>query len=196
MLFTSVAWSQTRTVSGRVVSAEDGTSVPGVNVVVKGTTNGTTSDGDGNFKLSVPDDGGTLVFSFIGLATQEVIIGDRTIVDVQMIADTKQLSEVIVVGYGTQEKRSVTGSITNVSASQFQNLPLTGIDQAMQGRAAGVQVSSNSGTPGGGISVRVRGSGSILAGNDPLYVINGIPINTGNYSQLNAGNQQTNALSD
>jgi TonB-linked SusC/RagA family outer membrane protein len=196
MLFSGALWAQTRTVSGKVTMADDGSSAPGVNVVLKGTTNGTTTDSDGNYKLSLPNEGGTLVFSFIGLATQEVIVGDRTIVDVNMTSDTKQLSEVVVVGYGTQEKRSVTGSISNVSASQFQNLPLTGIDQALQGRAAGVQVSSNSGTPGGGISVRVRGSGSILAGNDPLYVVNGIPINTGNYSQLNAGNQQTNALTD
>ncbi len=190
------AWAQDRVVTGKVTSGDDGSTLPGVNVVIKGTTNGTVTDANGMYSVTVSGDNQILVFSFIGLVTSEVEVGNRSVVDISLSTDVKQLSEVVVVGYGTQEKRSITGSITNVSSSQFQNLPLIGVDQAMQGRAAGVQVSSNSGTPGGGISVRVRGSGSILAGNDPLYVVNGIPINTGNYSQLGAGNQQTNALAD
>ncbi len=195
LLFSNVAWAQERVISGKVTSADDGSGIPGVNVVLKGTSNGTATDSEGKYSLSISGDG-TLVFSFIGYVTQEIPASLRSTVDVQLKPDAKQLSDVVVVGYGTQDKRSITGSISAVNAKQFENLPLIGVDQALQGRAAGVQVSSNSGTPGGGISVRVRGPGSISASNEPLYVINGIPVNTGNYSQLAAGNQQTNALSD
>src|SRR6267154_2898894 len=107
LLFTGVAWSQTRTFSGRVTSTEDGTPIPGVNVVFKGTTNGTTTDADGKYSMNVPDGSTTITFSFIGLATQEVEMGDRTIIDVQMANDVKQLSEIVVVGYGTQERKDL-----------------------------------------------------------------------------------------
>jgi TonB-dependent SusC/RagA subfamily outer membrane receptor len=113
-----------------------------------------------------------------------------------MRSDVKELTEVVVVGYGTQERKNLTGSVASVSADDIKNIPIVSVDQALQGRAAGVQVTQNSGTPGGGIAVRVRGANSISAGSEPLYVVDGVPINTGSYSGIAVGNQQTNALSD
>ncbi len=190
----SDSWAQERTVSGKVTSIEDGATLPGVNVVLKGTTTGTVTDIDGNFKLSVPSDGGTLVFSFIGLASEEVAIGARSVIDIQMSADVKQLSEVVVVGYGTTLKKEFSGSSVSVSSKQIEKLPINSADQALQGLAAGVQVTSASGTPGGGISVRVRGQTSISASNDPLYVIDGVPVVSGNLQQTGFGGQGGNAL--
>jgi len=196
MLFSSMVWGQSRSISGKVTSVQEGTPIPGVNVVVKGTTNGTTTDSDGKFALDVDQSARTLVFSFIGFATQETDIGDRTIIDVQLANDITQLSEVIVTAYGTDSKRTFAGSAVSVNAEAINRQPLRGLDQALQGNAAGVQVTQNSGTPGSGIAVRIRGASSITAGNEPLYVIDGIPINAGSYAQLGVGNQQTNALAD
>ena len=190
----SESWAQERTISGKVTSVEDGSTLPGVNVVLKGTTNGTITDVDGNFNLSVPSEGGTLTFSFIGLATEEIEIGARSVIDLAMSADVKQLSEVVVVGYGTTLKREFTGSAVSVSSEQLEKLPITSADQMLQGLAAGVQVTSASGTPGGGISVRVRGQTSISASNDPFYVIDGVPVVAGNLQQTGFGGQGGNAL--
>jgi TonB-linked SusC/RagA family outer membrane protein len=191
-----MAWAQERSISGKVTSTEDGTSLPGVNVVVKGTTNGTVTDAEGNYKISVPSSGGSLVFSFIGLSTTEVEIGDRTTVDVSLSQDVQQLSEVVVTGYGTQDRKTLTSSITSVSAKDIAGVPMASPDQMLQGRAVGVQVSSASGTPGGGVSVRVRGSTSINASSDPLYVVDGIPIVSSNLSAVGLGGQLTNPIAD
>ncbi len=196
LLATSMAWAQERSVSGKVTSQEDGTALPGVNVVVKGTTNGTVTDAEGNYKISVPSSGGSLVFSFIGLSTTEVEIGDRTTVDVSLGLDVQQLSEVVVTGYGTQDRKTITSSITSVSAKDIAGVPMASPDQMLQGRAVGVQVSSASGTPGGGVSVRVRGSTSINASSDPLYVVDGIPIVSSNLSAVGLGGQLTNPIAD
>jgi len=124
MLFTSVAWSQTRVVSGKVTSADDGTPTPGVNVVQKGTTNGTTTDGDGNFKLAVPEDGGVLVFSFIGMATQEVAIAENAVIDVQLKFDIRQLSEIVVTGTGVAtEKKKLAIAVETVTADKLPAAP-------------------------------------------------------------------------
>ncbi|MEQ8549192.1 MAG: carboxypeptidase-like regulatory domain-containing protein [Cyclobacteriaceae bacterium] len=167
-VFAFGAWAQ-RTVSGKVTD-DNGETVPGINVVLKGTTTGTTTDLDGNYRLSVPEDGGTLVFSFIGLATQEVEVGARSIIDVDMDADVQQLTEVVVTGYGTEMKRDVTGSISNVGTKELLNIPSQSFDRALQGRAAGVQVQAASGAPGGAVNIQIRGIGS-LSNNDPLYYI-------------------------
>ena len=196
LLATSMAWAQERSVSGKVTSQEDGTALPGVNVVVKGTTNGTVTDAEGNYRISVPSSGGSLVFSFIGLSTSEVEIGDRTTVDVSLSLDVQQLSEVVVTGYGTQDRKTLTSSITSVSAKDIAGVPMASPDQMLQGRAVGVQVSSASGTPGGGVSVRVRGSTSINASSDPLYVVDGIPIVSSNLSAVGLGGQLTNPIAD
>jgi TonB-linked SusC/RagA family outer membrane protein len=182
-----------RSISGKITD-ESGESVPGVNVIVKGTTNGTTSDIDGNYRLSVPEEGGALVFSFIGLATKEMTIGARSVVDVKMDSDTKQLSEVVVVGYGTSLKKEMTGAVSTVSAESLERLPTLSPDQALQGLASGVFVTGASGAPGGGISVRVRGQTSISASNQPLYVIDGVIIQSGNLVRDAVGGQTQNVL--
>ncbi len=189
--------AQTRTVTGRVTDQSSNEALPGVTVLLKGTTTGISTDADGRYSLNVPEAGGTLVFSSIGMITQEIAAGTRSIVNAVLTADNKQLSEVVVTGYGQVEsRRDVTGAISTVKAAEFANQPIIGVDQALQGRAAGVQVTQSSGTPGSGVSVRVRGPGSITASNEPLYVVDGLPINTGGYSQLNTGNQQVNVLAD
>ena len=187
-------WAQSRTISGKVTSSEDGTTLPGVNVVLKGTTVGTVTDIDGNWSLAVPADGGTLVFSFVGLATREIEIGASSVYNVQMDTDVTELSEVVVVGYGTTLEKEFSGAASTIDAEAIERLPATSTDQMLQGNASGVQVTSSSGTPGGGVSVRVRGQTSISASNDPLYVIDGVPVVSGNLQQSGFGGQGQNAL--
>lgn len=190
------AWAQNRTVTGRVTSAGDGVALPGVTVLLKGTTTGTSTGIDGAYSINVPETGGTLAFSYLGFATKEVAIGSQSTINVQLSQAAQGLNEVVVVGYGTQTREELTGSITSVSAESLKNVPIASVDQALQGRAAGVQVTQNSGTPGAGIAVRVRGAASIGASNEPLYVVDGVPINTGSYTRVGTGGQQTNALAD
>lgn len=183
----SMVWAQDRQISGRVTAAEDGTAVPGVNVVVKGTTNGTVTDSDGSYKLNVSPSGQVLIFSFIGFQTQEVEIGSRTVIDLSMNADIQQLNEVVVVGYGTQIKQDLTGNIASLKGEEVKNIPVPNFTQALQGRAAGVFVESQSGRVGEGIKVRIRGSGSLTASNEPLYVVDGIPISTSSLASSQNG---------
>lgn len=182
----SSSWAQERLISGKVTSAEDGSGLPGVNVLLKGTTNGTVTDADGNFKFTVPESGGVLTLSFIGFVGQEVAIGERSVYNIAMMTDVTQLSEVVVVGYGTQIKQELTGNIAKVSGSDIQNVPVPSFDQAIQGRAAGVFVEAGNGKLGQGIKVRVRGSASVSASNEPLYVIDGIVSTTDNLSGSDA----------
>lgn len=167
-------------------------------MVLKGTTAGVSTGSDGTFNLSVPASGGTLVFSSIGYVTQERAIGNDSRVTVSLVTDNKQLNEVVVTGFGTSQSRSeLTGSVASVKSAQIENLPIASVDQALQGRAAGVQVTQNSGTPGSGIAVRVRGISSINGSNEPLYVVDGLPLTaTGSFSNIGVGNQGTNALAD
>lgn len=164
------------TITGVITAEDSNEGLPGVNVVYKGTTTGTTTDQDGRYRLSVPNATGTLVFSYIGYVTQESSIGNQTSINAKLVADTKALSEVVVVGYGTQRKKDVTGSITSVTADEIKNQPASNVETLLQGRAAGVQITQSSGAPGGGLNVRIRGGSSINAGNEPLYVIDGIPV--------------------
>lgn len=182
------ASAQERIVSGKVTSADDGASLPGVNVVIKGTTTGTVTDADGNFQLSVPASGGSLVFSFIGLQTQEIEIGQRSVVNVGLGLDITQLSEVIVVGYGTQTKKEFTGAASSVDASKLQDIPVQSFDQAMSGRATGVQISAPNGVLNNAPVIRVRGVNSITQSSYPLFVIDGIPVTSGNVGTSNVPN--------
>lgn len=196
-LIGNVAFAQSREVSGKVTAAADGFGIPGANVVVKGTTQGTITDIDGSYRLSVPDGYNTIVFSFIGYANKEANIDGQSVVNVQLEEDIQQLSEVVVVGYGEQDRKTLTSSIVSVDSKSIENVPMPSPDQLLQGRAAGVQVTANSGEPGGGMMVRVRGSTSIggAGASDPLYVIDGVPIVAGNLAQTTFG-QPTNALAD
>ena len=162
-----------KTIVGTVTDREDGGTLPGVNVLVKNTTVGTVTDIDGNYTLSAPDDAETLVFSSVGYLTQEVTVGNQTTVDVAMEGDVKSLEEVVVVGYGTQKKSDLTGSVSSIPSEELTAYPAAGAVQALQGRAAGVQIQSNNGEPGAGQKVRIRGGTSINASSDPLYVIDG-----------------------
>lgn len=189
-------FGQSRSLSGLVTSGEDGAGLPGINVVLKGTTTGTTTDATGAFRLSVPDQRGTLLFSSIGFQSQEIAIGNQSSMTVKLLPDTKQLSEVVITGYGTQAQKTLTGSIASVSGKSIENIPAPSSDQLLQGRAAGVQVSANSGTPGGGIQVRVRGTTSINGSSDPLYVVDGIPIQSNSLSGIGLGGSTTNPIAD
>ncbi len=188
MLFGSVAWGQERTVTGKVTSADDGSPLPGVNVLLKGTSTGTVADSNGQYAISVPASGGTLIFSFIGFENQEVEIGSRASIDVRMATDVTQLNEVVVTGYNTVSKRDLTGSITSVKGEVIENLPFQTFDRAIQGRLSGVQVAASSGQPGGAINVRIRGTGSINASNRPLYIVDGVQMNQGNVSTQASSN--------
>jgi TonB-dependent starch-binding outer membrane protein SusC len=194
-LFTvQLVFAQNRQVSGRITSQTDPEGLPGVNVVIKGTNQGTITDLEGNFTVSV-DQGATIVFSFVGYQSQEVLYSGQEKLDIIMVEEAKELGEVVVVGYSSIEKRDITGSITSVRAADFQDMSLNGIDQALQGQAPGVQVSQSSGTPGGGIQVQIRGVTSIGAGNNPLWIIDGVQVETGTLSLRSFGGQNDNALS-
>lgn len=189
-LVNAVALSQSRVVTGTVSSVEDGMGVPGATVLVKGTTIGTATDIDGKYSINVPAGSNVLVFTFVGLTSQEVNIGNRTTINVALESDVTALSEVIVTGYGTQPKREVTGAVSSVKGDAIQNLPLQSFDRALQGRAAGVQVRSSNGLPGGAVNIRIRGVGSINAGNEPLFIVDGVQLN----NQSNAAFTQSNPL--
>lgn len=177
---TTLALGQTRSVGGKVTAQSDGLPLPGVSVTVKGTSNiGTQTDVNGSFKLNVPQGTTALVFQYIGYSRVEANIPANGIVNIQMQEDQKQLSEVVVVGYGTQIRRELTGSIAKVSAKDFDDIPINSFQSALQGRAAGVFINTGSGKLGQAMQIRVRGISSISAGNDPLYVIDGVPVVTG-----------------
>ncbi|MBA4055525.1 MAG: SusC/RagA family TonB-linked outer membrane protein, partial [Marivirga sp.] len=177
------AYSQAKTVRGKVTAADDGTAIPGANILIKGTSTGSVTDLNGEFNISVQDNS-TLVISVIGYTTQEVQVSDKTVIDISMVADVTSLQEVIVVGYGTQLKREITGSVQTVSGEDLRDLPVSQITQKMQGRLAGVQINQTTGKPGQGMSVRIRGQLSVSGGSDPLYVVDGFPI-TGNIGSIN-----------
>lgn len=179
------AFAQDRTVTGRVTSSEDGSSLPGVNVVLKGTSIGSATDADGRYSISIPASGGTLVFSFIGLKTQEVEVGNRSTIDIQLALDAQQLAEIVVTETGYAQERKFIGSATTLSGEIIERTPMASFDQALQGRVAGVLVNSGSGQPGASATVRIRGVSSISgAGAQPLYVIDGVPV-LGDLSGLN-----------
>lgn len=181
-------FAQDKTISGKVTSSEDGSAMPGVSVTVKGTTKGVTTDGSGIYKISAPANA-TLQFSFIGFNNEQVAVNNRTIVDVQLKSSDNELSEVVVTGYGgAMSKRDLTGSIAKVKGQDIENAPIQSFDRALQGRAAGVQIISANGVPGGVVQVRVRGVGSISAGTTPLYIVDGVQLNSSNSSNFTSSN--------
>ena len=169
-------------ISGKITD-ENGEGLPGASVVEKGTTNGVTSDLDGNYKLTLPE-GATINISFVGYLSQDISIAGRSTIDIQMVMDAAHLEEVVVVGYGTQEKRNVSGSIASVDSKVLMQTQAPSADVSLQGRMPGVYVTTNGGQPGGGVFVRIRGAGTINNSN-PLYVIDGIIIPVGNNENNN-----------
>lgn len=170
-------------IQGRVTSS-DGAGLPGVSVMLKGTSTGTATGMDGRYQLTVPDGGGILVFSYMGFANQEAAISDRTTIDVMLVPDPKTMGEVVVVGYGTQQRKDLTGAIASISGKELSRSAVVSVDQALQGKVSGVYVTSNSGEPGGGLSVRVRGMGG-FGGSEPLYVVDGVIITYSDNSTSN-----------
>jgi TonB-dependent starch-binding outer membrane protein SusC len=175
IFFTCGAFAQNRTVGGTVSATENGEPLVGVTVKAKGTDLGAVTDLEGRFSLEVPADVQTLVFSLVGFTEQAASIGLEGVINVSLDADAKTLDEYVVIGYGTKQRRDLTGSVASISAAQIKEFPVVSVERVLQGRVAGVQVSSNTGQPGGGLSVRIRGVGTVN-NNEPLYVIDGVPI--------------------
>ncbi|HCZ35260.1 MAG TPA: SusC/RagA family protein, partial [Cytophagales bacterium] len=165
------------TIRGKVTD-ESGTGLPGVNILFKGTASGTTTDANGDYAIQVPADGGAkiLVFSFIGYQTIEQAADGRTTIDVSLATDVTALSEIVVIGYGEMRKEAVTGSVASISGDMMRDIPSTNISQALQGRLPGVEFSQTSSQPGATMQIRIRGSRSLTASNDPLIVLDGIPF--------------------
>ena len=166
-------WAQSMTVTGVVMAQDEPDPVIGANVMIKGTTNGTITDFDGKFSIQA-NAGDVLQVSFMGYKTQDVKVSNAGPINITLVSDNVQLQEVVAVGYGTMKKSDLTGAVTSVSADQLLKAPVAGIDQALQGRAAGVTVTTGSGQPGEAATIRIRGIGSAIGGNDPLYVVDGV----------------------
>ncbi|MFC2137038.1 SusC/RagA family TonB-linked outer membrane protein [Bacteroidota bacterium] len=194
----AVSQSNTLLVKGKAIDNQNGSALPGVSIIIKGTTTGTISDLDGNFELEAKT-GDVLVFSFIGYLKVEVTLKDQTFLSVSLKEDVVGLEEVVVIGYGTQKRSDLTGSISSVSEEELKAVPVTSIDQALQGKAAGLIVQQTSGSPAGGVSVLVRGASSVNASSQPLFVIDGVPLNDQNTTEIaniqgGQGGQRSNPL--
>ena len=185
--------AQDRRISGRVTDVS-GNALPGVNIVIENTGKGTITDAEGNYSLEVPMEANVLAYSYIGYSPTAVEIGNRSNIDVVMEEDTRQLEELVFTGYSSQNKRDITGSISSLNPATLKDMPVVGLDQALQGQVAGVSVTQSSGSPGGGIMVRVRGNSSISSSNRPLFIVDGIPIRDGGLTTRNFGGQSDNAL--
>lgn len=183
----SLANGQAREVTGTVTDAGSGFPLPGVNIVVQGTSTGTATDIEGRYRINVPGPDAVLVFSFVGYVPQEIRVGDQTQIDVALAEDVALLEDVVVVGYGTQRKEDVLGSVSSIDADDARVGLVTAPDQMIQGRVAGVTVVQNNGEPGAGFNIRIRGGTSISASNEPLYVIDGVPIDNASISPGGAG---------
>ena len=184
VLVVQIGFAQEKTVSGTVLD-EDGLPLPGVNVIEQGTSNGAQTDFDGNYSISVAP-GDVLVFSYVGFQSQNITIGDSDVYNVTMAVEAGALEEVVITGYVTQKKSDVTGSLVEVSEETLSEYAAASVDQALQGNVAGLTISNSSGTPGSVANIRVRGISSITAGNEPLYVIDGVPVNNGNVNASDA----------
>lgn len=170
-------------IKGRIVD-DKGQPLPGAVIKVKGTSKVTAADANGNFSFKDLSDAAVLVISYTGYIPQEVNVGNKIAIEVSLKEDNQSLNTVVVVGYGTQQKKDITGSISSMNAQKIKDQPVVSLDQAMAGQMAGVQVTQATGAPGGGASVRIRGAGSLSAGNEPLYVVDGFPV-TNDYNQRN-----------
>lgn len=182
MLSTSAAFAQEAALTGKVTDAAGSIGLPGVTVQVKGQTRGTTTDADGKYRLTNVAAGATLVFSSIGYVTQEIAVGNRQTADVTLVEDNKTLSEVVVVGYGTQRAKDATGSVASIGTKDFNKGVITSPEQLLQGRVAGVQITPASGEPGAANNIQIRGAVSLRGGNSPLYVVDGVPLDGGDFS--------------
>jgi TonB-linked SusC/RagA family outer membrane protein len=178
------------------VSDPDGEGIPGASIQVKGTLRGTLTNAEGNFEINVDQPGAVLIVSYVGFVTQEIRTHKQTTLDIRLVSDQKQLSEIVVVGYGTQERKNLIGSITKVDPSEVKSIPAGSFDAQLQGKVPGVQITSNTGVPGEAVTVRVRGATSINADNDPLYVVDGVFINSNSLQTVGTGGKATSPIAD
>ncbi len=190
----SLALAQSQRLTGKVTSLAEPDGLPGVNVSVKGTSLGTITSIGGEFSLDVSE-GSIIEFSFIGYTPQQITYAGQTSLNIALVEEPTELGEVVVVGYSSIERKDITGAVSTISADKLKSLSVNSLDQALQGQAPGVQVTQSSGTPGGGVSVRIRGATSISASNRPLFIIDGIPVETGSLGDRDFGGQNDNALS-
>lgn len=172
-LFSLTAWSQETQVTGKVISAEDDLPIPGVNVVVEGTSKGTTTDIDGNYSIQLAPEENTIVFTFVGFTPATVQVDGRTVIDITLEQDVTTLEEIVVVGYGEQRKVDITGSVSNIEGSEITKQPSVNPISGLQGKVAGVQI-TNSGAPGASPQIRIRGTGTVYGNPNPLYVVDGV----------------------
>ncbi|MFN3588034.1 MAG: SusC/RagA family TonB-linked outer membrane protein [Spirosomataceae bacterium] len=179
--FTTLISFAQRTVTGKVTDGSDKSAMPGVTVQVKGSTQGTQTDAQGSYSIAVSENS-TLVFSFIGKTTQEIAVGNKSTISVELMDDSQILNEVVVIGYGSQKKKDLTGSVVSISSADFVKGQLTTPEQLVSGKLAGVQITSNGGAPGSGSTIRIRGGSSLNANNDPLIVLDGVPLDNNGIS--------------
>ncbi len=179
-----------RTISGKITDGDTGEGLPGVTIQVKGTTSGASTDLDGNYTMSVAD-GATLVISYVGFETQEIAIGGRTTIDIVLQADVGLLNEVVVIGYGETTVKDATGAVASVSSEDFNGGMIGSPEQLIQGKTAGVQMTSVSGNPGDGVQLRIRGTNSVRSNNNPLFVVDGVPLSGGVTASPNIGDVGT-----
>ncbi|UZR95143.1 SusC/RagA family TonB-linked outer membrane protein [Chondrinema litorale] len=190
----SMLLAQEKTITGTVISEADNSPLPGVSIVVKGSTQGTISNIDGAYTINVPSPETTLVFTFVGMTPVERVVGNQSVIDITMNEDVTSLSEIVITGYGEQLKTDLTGNIAKISGDDIQNMPVTNFEETLQGRASGVFVEASNGKLGQGIKMRIRGSSSVTADNQPLFVIDGVPITSQNVGDPTEAS--TNPLSD
>ncbi|WP_281613248.1 TonB-dependent receptor [Flammeovirga sp. SubArs3] len=174
LLLSTNIYAQTSTISG-IVTDRSGDPIPGVTILLKNSLVGTTSDFDGHYKIEINNSSDILVFSYVGMVTEEVTVGARSTIDISLAEDMIKLEELVVIGYGSQDKKDVTGSVSVVGSEDLESRPNTQVGSLIQGKVAGVQVQASSGKPSQGISMRIRGTNSINAGSEPLYVVDGVP---------------------
>ena len=187
-IFSSSMVLAQRTISGTVSDGNTNEPLVGVNIQAKGTSIGAVTDINGKYTLAISEEVTVIVFSYIGYLNKEENIGGRTEISVLLDENISLFEEVVVIGYGQQQKKDLTTAVSILSANEIKNVPVNSIDQILTGKLAGVLVQQTSGSPGAGLSVRVRGVGSITAGNDPLYVIDGVPISNDNNRGFGANN--------
>src|SRR5688572_7105005 len=176
LMITLITYSQDKVISGRVTDQKDGSGIQGVTVSAKGTRNATQTAADGSFRISVAPSVTTLIFSSVGFATQEISIGGNTTIDVSLGITNASMGEVVVVAYGTRRRGDLTGAVTSISAKDFQKGNIASSEQLLQGKVAGLQITSGGGSAGGGSRIRIRGGASLNSSNDPLIVIDGVPV--------------------
>ena len=194
LLVAQLSFAQNKVITGKITDSKDGAGLPGVTISGKGTRSAAQSQADGTYSITLPSSVTTLVISSVGFTSQEVSIAGKATADVSLISNNVALNEVVVIGYGTQRRREVTGAIAKVSGEKLNTIVSPSFESALQGKAPGVQVLQGNGLAGSGAVIRIRGVGSISASGDPLYVVDGIPIISDQFSRGNGGAMNQNPL--